>query len=180
MNSCAVQAHPRSVIRFSSGPACLLVILVFVAGVWIGAPTVRSQGEDTYDSEVAKANDLLRRRRYEDALKGYKRANDMRDKKSAECLLGMAQAYFGLEAYKNVVETCEKVIEVAPGDVQSLAQAYNFQGIALQTQAAVKDQKNWLMLRLYFAKVSPSALNCQYFVTTLVSLCSSWVATQRE
>jgi peroxiredoxin len=141
MNSCAVHAHPRSVIRFSSGPACLLVILVFAAGVWIGAPTVRSQGEDMYDSEVAKANDLLRRRRYEDALKGYKRANDMRDKKSAECLLGMAQAYLGLEAYKNVVETCEKVIEVAPGDVQSLAQAYNFEGIALQTQAAVKDQK---------------------------------------
>jgi len=141
MNSCAIHARPRSVIRFSSGTACLLVILVFAAWIWIGAPSVRAQGEETYDSEVAKANDLLRRRRFEDALKSYKRANDMRDKKSAECLLGMAQAYFGLEAYKNVVESCEKVIEVAPGDVQSLAQAYNFEGIALQTQANIKDQK---------------------------------------
>jgi len=114
---------------------------VFAAWVWIGAPAVRAQGEETYDSEVAKANDLLRRRRFEDALKSYKRANDMRDKKSAECLLGMAQAYFGLEAYKNVVDSCEKVIEVAPGDVQSLAQAYNYEGIALQTQANIKDQK---------------------------------------
>jgi peroxiredoxin len=141
MSSCASHAHPRSVTRLSISTICLLVILVLAAGVWIGASTVRAQGEDTYDSEVAKANDLLRRRRFEDALKSYKRANDMRDKKSAECLLGMAQAYFGLEAYKNVVESCEKVIEVAPGDVQSLAQAYNFEGIALQAQAAVKDQK---------------------------------------
>jgi len=119
----------------------LLVILTLAAGIWIGAPNVKAQGEVTYDSEVAKANDLIRRRRYEDALKSYKRANDMRDKKSAECLFGMAQAYYGLEAYKNVVETCEKVIEVAPGDVQTLAQAYNLEGIALQTQANVKDQK---------------------------------------
>ncbi len=114
----------RSGIRLPSiGTACLLVVLTLVAGIWIGAPNVRAQGEDTYDSEVAKANDLMRRRRYEDALKGYKRANDMRDKKSAECLLGMAQAYFGLEAYKNVVESCEKVAEVAPGDARSLVQA---------------------------------------------------------
>jgi peroxiredoxin len=127
-------------------------MLVVFAGVWISVPKVGAQGEDTYDSEVAKANDLLRRRRFEDALKGYKRANDMRDKKSAECLLGMAQAYFALEAYKNVVESCEKVIEVAPGDVQSLAQAYNFEGIALQTQAAVKDQKKLAEAEAAFRK----------------------------
>ena len=53
----------------------------------------------------------------------------------------MAQAYFGLEAYKNVVESCEKVAEVAPGDGRSLVQAYNLEGIALQAQANVKDQK---------------------------------------
>lgn len=141
MSPCVVHARPRSLARVSIGTICLLVMLVSAAGVWISAPTVGAQGEDTYDSEVAKANDLLRRRRFEDALKSYKRANDMRDKKSAECLLGMAQAYFALEAYKNVVDSCEKVIEVAPGDVQSLAQAYNFEGIALQTQAAIKDQK---------------------------------------
>lgn len=121
MSPCVVHARPRSVTRVSIGTICLLVMLVFSAGVWSGAPIVGAQGEDTYDSEVAKANDLLRRHRFEDALKSYKRANDMRDKKSAECLLGMAQAYFALEAYKNVVESCEKVIEVAPGDVPSLA-----------------------------------------------------------
>src|SRR5256886_10397960 len=144
MNSSAARPHlrARSAIRLSStGATFLLVLLMLAAGVWIGAAKVKAQGEDTYDAEVARANDLLRRRRYEDSLKSYKRANDMRDKKSVECLLGMAQAYMGLEAYKNVVETCEKVIEVAPAEVPSLAQAYNLEGIALQTQASVKDQK---------------------------------------
>ena len=142
MHSFATRPYTRagSAIRLPAMvTSCLLVTLA--AYIWIGAPNVRAQGEDTYDSEVAKANDLMRRHRYEDALKSYKRANDMRDKKSAECFLGMAQAYFALEAYKNVVEACEKVIEVAPGDVQVLAQAYNFEGIALQTQANMKDQK---------------------------------------
>ena len=141
MHTSVLHAHPAA--RLSSiGKICLLLMMMMLAAcIWIGASNARAQGDDTYDSEVAKANDLLRRHRYEDALKGFKRANDMRDKKSAECLLGMAQAYFGLEAYKNVVETCEKVIEAAPGDAQSLAQAYNFEGIALQTQANMKDQK---------------------------------------
>lgn len=152
MSPCIVHARPRYLAPVSIGTICLLVMLVVFAGVWISVPKVGAQGEDTYDSEVAKANDLLRRRRFEDALKGYKRANDMRDKKSAECLLGMAQAYFALEAYKNVVESCEKVIEVAPGDVQSLAQAYNFEGIALQTQAAVKDQKKLAEAEAAFRK----------------------------
>ena len=107
----------------------------------LAPPIAHSQEPEGYDAEVAKANDLLRRRRYEDALKSFKRANDLRDKKSSECLFGMAQAYFGLEAYKNVVETCEKIIALATGDAKELASIYNLEGIALQTLAATKDQK---------------------------------------
>src|SRR6267378_1003358 len=141
MNSSALQPHTRARSRSQLchyGTACLLVILTLAAGIWIGAPNVKAQGEVTYDSEVAKANDLIRRRRYEDALKSYKRANDMRDKKSAECLFGMAQAYYGLEAYKNVVETCEKVIEVSGSDSNLRAPAYNLKGLAIQAQSQGK------------------------------------------
>jgi len=38
-------------------------------------------------------------------------------------------------------DTCEKIIEMAAGDSATLAQVYNYEGIALQTQANVKDQK---------------------------------------
>ena len=52
----------------------------------------------------------------------------------------MAQAYYGLEAYKNVIETSERVVLLStiPGE---LARAYNLEGLSLQTQAAGKDQK---------------------------------------
>lgn len=110
-----------------------------------GSSAIRSasapaQDDDPYDVEVRKANDFLRRRRYEDALKSFKHANDLRDKKSVEAMFGMAQAYYGLEAYKTVVETCEKIVLLATNP-KDLAQTYNLEGLALQTQAAVKDQK---------------------------------------
>lgn len=105
------------------------------------APQASQTNDAAYDTEFRKGLDLLRRRRWEDALKSFKRANEMRNKQSAECFIGMAQAYQGLEAYKNVAESCDRVIELSAGDPKTMAQAYNLKGIALQSQAAGKDQK---------------------------------------
>jgi tetratricopeptide (TPR) repeat protein len=123
-------------------------MLAFAGTCWTSFPVVRSQGAqgapengETYDTEFRKGLDLLRRRRYEDALKSFKRANEMRNKQSAECFFGMAQAYVGLEAYKNVVESCDRIIEFSAGDIKMQAQAYSLKGTALQTQAESKDQK---------------------------------------
>jgi len=78
----------------------------------------------------------------EDALKAFKRANDLKGKTSAEALLAMANAYMGLEAFKNVAQTADKVVEFAGGDTKLQAQAYNLKGIAIQRQAdGGKDQK---------------------------------------
>jgi peroxiredoxin/Tfp pilus assembly protein PilF len=106
---------------------------------------IRAQGQPqqpngNLDADLETGNDLLRRHRYEDALKSFKRVNESHGKTCAECLFGMAEAYFGLEAYKTVAETCEKIFALAP-DTKLLAKAYNLKGIALQTQAGTKDQK---------------------------------------
>jgi peroxiredoxin len=104
--------------------------------------SVKAQGpEEAYEEEVLKGKDLLRQRKYEDALKRFKRANEMRGKKSAECYNLMTEAYLGLEAYKNVIESAEKVIELAAGDKDLMLRAYNSKGRALQAQAEKKDQK---------------------------------------
>lgn len=95
----------------------------------------------SFEEEMTRGRDFLRRRRYEEALKSFKRANELRDKKSPEALLAMANAYQGLEAYKNVAESCEKAIELAAGNVAVQVQAYNLKGIALQAQAENQDQK---------------------------------------
>jgi peroxiredoxin/Tfp pilus assembly protein PilF len=105
------------------------------------APVAWTQQDDAYSSEMEKGREFQRRRQYEEALKCFKRANEMRDKKSPECFLAMANAYQGLEAYKNVVESCDKVIELALNDGGLQVQAYNLKGIAFQSQAENKDQK---------------------------------------
>ena len=134
-----------------AGWLCLLVIIVGTGLLlasessagrgWSMVFAARAQDDASYDEEVANGLEFLRRNRYEEALKSFKRANQMREKKSAESFLGMARAYQGLDAYKNVIESTDRVIEFAGGDNKLGAQAYNLKGLALQAQAELKNQK---------------------------------------
>jgi thiol-disulfide isomerase/thioredoxin len=114
-----------------------LCLLVFIGP----APVVTSQATDTVDAELTKGRALLRRSLFEDALKSFKRANEMRDKKCAECLSLMADAYFGLEEYKKVTQTADKAIAIAGNDRQLIAKVQINKGLALQAAADKKDQK---------------------------------------
>jgi peroxiredoxin/Flp pilus assembly protein TadD len=107
----------------------------------LALPAVTAQDDDTFEQELATGRNLLRRNQFDEALKSFKRANEMRGKKCGECLNLMTEAYLSLGAYKNVVETSDKIIELAVDDKQLIAKAYNNKGLALQTQADRKDQK---------------------------------------
>src|SRR3977135_2822474 len=131
--------------RVGVGAGLLMAFLLMLAPAGnfpTNLPVARSQ-ENTasYETEFQNGLRLLRNKRYDEALKSFKRANDMRNKQSAECYFGMAQAYQGLLAYKNVVESCDKMLEFSAGDTKTQANAYNLKGIALQSQADGKDQK---------------------------------------
>lgn len=119
------------------GRLTILLLLIFL-GTWT---VVAQDNEPTYDEQLASAKDLLHKYRYDEALRGLKRANEMRDKKSAECYALMSDAYFGLEAYKNVIASADKTIALAGSDTGLLIRAYNNKGLALQAQAEKKDQK---------------------------------------
>lgn len=119
-----------------------LVLLEPAGSLATGGPIARAQRDDmAYEDEMEKGRRFQNRRQYEEALKSFKRANEMRDKKSPESFFWMAQAYQGLEAYKNAVESCEKVLELAVSNGQLQALAYNLKGMALQSQSQGKDQK---------------------------------------
>ncbi len=116
----------------------LLVALLDSPGTW----AARIQDPDTsYDDVLQEGKDLFRQRRYDDALKRFKRANEMHEKKSAECYGWMSETYLALEAYKNVLDATDKMIEFAGSDRQLLFKAYNNKGLALQASAEKKDQK---------------------------------------
>ncbi len=123
----------RRAVLLGVGICCLLLAVA-------AAPVVTSQ-ENDYEIELSTGRNLLRRNQFEEALKSFRRANEMREKKCGECLNLMAEAYLGLAAYKNVVESTDKVIELGGEDKQLIMKAYNNKGLALQTWAEKKDQK---------------------------------------
>ena len=123
-------------------PIVILMTIGILASLPSQAPvwTVAAQDLD-YDEEFMKGRDLYRRGKYEEALKSFKRANELRDKKSAECYGWMSETYMRLDAYKNAIECADKVIELAGDDRQLMLKAYNNKGLALQQSAERKDQK---------------------------------------
>jgi len=131
--------------RQTGGPTSLLIIITFTivaVSLFYSEPyRTASAQDDAYQQELATGKDLLRRRNYEDALKSFKRANEVRGKKSAECYYLMSEAYFSLGAFKNVIESADKVIEFAGDNKQLTWNGYNNKGLALQTLAEKKDQK---------------------------------------
>jgi len=116
----------------------LTTLLVFISLSLI--TVVAQESEPSYEERLASAKSLLRQYRYDEALKGIRRANEMHDKKSAECYALMSDAYLSLEAYKNVIAAADKSIALAGGDTQLLLTAYNNKGLALMAQANKKDQ----------------------------------------
>jgi peroxiredoxin len=116
------------------GIVCLLVLVGPL-------PVVTSQDGGGYEAELTNGRNLLRRSQFEEALKSFKRANEMRDKKCAECLNLMADAYISLEAYKNAVESSDKALLLAGEDNAIKWKAFNNRGLALQMWAQNKDQK---------------------------------------
>ena len=109
-------------------PLMILVVLGFLGVLLLDPQPYRiavAQDADEYEEELLKGKNLLRQRKYDDALKSFKRANEMREKKSAECYNLMCEAYLSLGAYKNVIDTADKVIEFAGDDKQLILKAYN-------------------------------------------------------
>jgi len=119
------------------------LVLLFSPGTQAtGGAMVQAQRDDAaYEDEMVKGREFMRLRKYEDALKSFKRANEMRDKKSPECFFWLGEAYEGLGAHKNVMESCEKVIELAGSDANLRARAFNLKGVAIQSLAEGKDQR---------------------------------------
>lgn len=121
-----------------------LISLGLVGSLLNSPPTWTATAQDsepTYEDHIESGKRLLRQRRHDEALKSFKRANEMRDKKCAECYGWMAETYLALDAYKNVIDSADKVVEFAGGDQQLLLKAYNNKGLALQASAEKKDQK---------------------------------------
>src|SRR5690348_11732415 len=119
-------------------PTLLLLVLVTLSSLaasqirQTSAPAVQEPNDVAFRQEFESGKDLFRQRRYDDALKSFRRANELRDKKCADCYAWMTDTYFSLEAYRNVIAAADKAVALAPNDTQLLIKVYNNKGLALQ------------------------------------------------
>ena len=105
------------------------------------SPPAAETNDVAFRQEFESGKDLFRRHRYDEALRSFRRANDMREKKCADCYAWMTDTYYSLEAYRNVIAAADKAVALAPTDTQLLIKVYNNKGLALQAQANKKDQE---------------------------------------
>lgn len=118
--------------------------ILYLAILFGPTPVATSQIDYMWDGLLSSGRLSLERKEFDDALKMFKRANDMlvkEGKTCAECFSLMAQAYTGLESYKKAVESSDQAIVLAAENMVIAAHAYRSKGLALQTWANRKDQK---------------------------------------
>src|SRR5690349_9754534 len=136
---CASQGGP-TMIRLLTWPTLLLLLIFALPVSRAQQPSPAAQTDDAaFQQELQKGKDLFRQYKYDDALKSFRRANELHDKKCAVCYGWMAQTYFELEAYKNVISAADKAVALAPNDTELLIKVYNSKGLALQAQADKTD-----------------------------------------
>jgi len=87
--------------------------------------------QSAYEDEMRKAEMLIDRRAYEEALQAYKKAYALKDKTSIDAAFGLALAYRGLGAHKNVFDITTDALKLAGDDKQLQAKARNLRGAAL-------------------------------------------------
>jgi tetratricopeptide (TPR) repeat protein len=87
--------------------------------------------QSAYEDEMRKGDMLINRRAYEEALQAYKKAYALKDKASIEAALGLAAAYRGLGAHKNVFDISTDALKLAGDDKLLQAKVHNLRGAAL-------------------------------------------------
>ena len=118
------------------------VLVAALVALITAAPSATAQDTD-FDAKMRDADSLLARRQYEDALRSYRDANALQDKKSARAFLGMARAYQGLKAHKSAADACTEALKYV-GDSKVLdAEARNLRGVSMFALGEKADDKRW-------------------------------------
>jgi thiol-disulfide isomerase/thioredoxin len=123
-------------LRPKSRPHSILLVLLFLSGTAV--PATQDQSSK-YEEELRNGDAYMQRRMFEQALQAYKHAYALKDKSSYDAAVGMALAYRGLGAHKNVLDVCGQGLKLAGDDKVHLAQMHNLRGVAL---VALADKPN--------------------------------------
>ena len=131
-----------------------MLVTAAIVALCASSPATLTQETD-FDTKIRDADSLLARRQYEDALRIYRDANGLQDKKSAQALLGMARAYQGLKAHKSAADACTESLKYAGENKVLDAEARNLRGVSLFALGEKADDKRWKQAEEDFRAVMP-------------------------
>lgn len=117
------------------------LFMTYAIALPVAAPSAAIEArldEEAVDAEVSRGFDLMKRRRVDDALRAFKKADKLAGGESAGALIGLAEAYNHLGAWRNAEKAAERAILAAAGNKYMEAAAYNALGLA-HLAGAVKD-----------------------------------------
>jgi thiol-disulfide isomerase/thioredoxin len=117
-------------------PQLLLLALLVLSTAAVSAAQDKSAD---HEDELRNGDAYLQRHMFEQALQAYKHAYSLTDKRSYDAIVGMALAYRGLGAHKNVLDLCADGLKLAGEDKAHQAQMHNLRGVAL---TALADKPN--------------------------------------
>jgi tetratricopeptide (TPR) repeat protein len=99
-----------------------------------------------------RANEALKRGRWDEALALYKRVNASMKDKSPEALWGMAQVYSGLGADKNVGEALDKLLPLIADDPGRQAESWNLRGQSAWIAGLNKNPRKYVEAEAHFKR----------------------------
>jgi thiol-disulfide isomerase/thioredoxin len=120
----------------TAGRVAMLVCVLLCA-----SPAYTQEQPADFDEKMREGERLAVQRKWEDALRAFKAANGLADKKSPKALIGMAHAYQGLLAHKSAADSCTDALKYTGGDKLLEASARNMRGLSLFALSEKADDK---------------------------------------
>lgn len=108
-------------------------LLMLIAAGAIAA--FQGAGVDQAAAALDRGEAFLRGRKFVEAIREFKQANDLLGKKSAEALYGLCRTYFQSGDYKRAADVCRDGLAVAGADRVIAASLHNQRGVSLVAQA---------------------------------------------
>jgi thiol-disulfide isomerase/thioredoxin len=127
-------AHTAGMRRLGTTSIVLLILFA------VASPRAQDTKTD-YDGEMRNGETYFHKQQYQQALRAYQHAYALTGKSSYDALVGIALAYRGLGAFKDVLDLCKDGLKLAGGDKARQAQIHNLRGAALSALAEKPDDK---------------------------------------
>ena len=154
--------RPVSKRSLSVSAALVLICTFALCSTSLSGLSGAQEGGAEFDAAMQQGERAFKLRQYDDALRAFKRASGLRDKKSPEAHLSMARVYHALTAYKSAVDSCTEALKYV-GDRKDLEISIrNLRGLSIGGLVEKNDDKRLRDAEADFRAIAAELPMAQY------------------